>query len=222
VRRFELRRIDFAGEPPSPRDVEGIAIRGFRPEEARRLYEAHIEAFGDHWGAGMETYEDFRHHQLDAPDFDAGMWFVAWDGDEVAGYIGAQEKSREDPSRGYIPVLGVRRPYRRRGLGEALLRTVFGALHARGSRGAELHVDADSVTGATRLYERVGMSAHPRFATWEKELRPGGPLLAERKREEPVVVNGGTNCQLHWESAEGLARKPLRLPFLPLRLSHRA
>jgi ribosomal protein S18 acetylase RimI-like enzyme len=176
VRRFELRRIDFAGEPPSPRDVEGIAIRGFRPEEARRLYEAHIEAFGDHWGAGKETYEDFRHHQLDAPDFDAGLWFVAWDGDEVAGYIGAQEKSREDPWRGYIPVLGVRRPYRRRGLGEALLRTVVGALYALGSRGAELHVDADSVTGATRLYERVGMSAHPRFATWEKELQPGGAL----------------------------------------------
>jgi mycothiol synthase len=53
---------------------------------------------------------------------------------------------------------------------------VFGALYALGSRGAELHVDADSVTGATRLYERVGMSAHPRFATWEKELQPGGAL----------------------------------------------
>ena len=53
---------------------------------------------------------------------------------------------------------------------------MFGALYALGSRGAELHVDADSVTGATRLYERVGMSAHPRFATWEKELQPGGAL----------------------------------------------
>jgi mycothiol synthase len=174
VRRFELRRVDFAGEPAPPRDVEGITVRGFRPEEARQLYEAHVEAFADHWGEGKETYEDFGHHHLDAPDFDAGLWFVAWDGDELAGYVGAQEKSREDPSRGYIPLLGVRRPYRRRGLAEALLRTAFGALHARGRQGAELHVDADSLTGATRLYERVGMSAHPRFATWEKELRPGG------------------------------------------------
>jgi GNAT superfamily N-acetyltransferase len=46
VRRFELRRIDFAGEPPSPRDVEGIAIRGFRPEEARRLARTGAEASG--------------------------------------------------------------------------------------------------------------------------------------------------------------------------------
>jgi mycothiol synthase len=174
VRRFELRRVDFAGEPPPPRDVEGITVRGFRPEEAREVYEAHVEAFADHWGEGEETYEDFRHHQFDAPEFDAGLWFVAWDRDELAGYVGAQEKSREDPSRGYIGLLGVRRPYRRRGLGEALLRTAFAALYARGARGADLHVDADSLTGATGLYAKVGMSAHPRFATWEKELRPGG------------------------------------------------
>jgi mycothiol synthase len=85
---------------------------------------------------------------------------------------GAQEKSREDPSRGYIALLGVRPSYRRRGLGEALVLNAFEALSARGRRGVDLHVDADSLTGATRLYARVGMSAHPRFATWEKELRP--------------------------------------------------
>jgi GNAT superfamily N-acetyltransferase len=62
VRRFELRRVDFAGAPTPPRDVEGIEVRDFRPEEARQLYEAHVEAFADHWGEGKETYEDFRHH----------------------------------------------------------------------------------------------------------------------------------------------------------------
>ena len=173
VRRFELRRIDFAAEPAPPPDVEGTSIRGLRPEEARQLYEAHVEAFADHWGESRETYEDFRHHHLDAPEYDAGLWFVAWDGDELAGYVGAQENSREDPSRGYIAVLGVRRPYRRRGLGEALLLHAFGALRARGRLGVDLHVDADSLTGATGLYAKVGMTAHPRFATWEKELRPG-------------------------------------------------
>jgi mycothiol synthase len=176
VRRFELRRVDFGGEPAPPGDVEGIRLRGFRPEEARQLYEAHLEAFADHWGEGEETYEDFRHHHLDAPEYDAGLWFVAWDGDELAGYVGAHEKSREDPSRGYIALLGVRRPYRRRGLAEALLLHAFRALYAGGRRGADLHVDTDSVTGATRLYERVGMTAHPRFATWEKELRPARAL----------------------------------------------
>jgi mycothiol synthase len=172
VRRFELRRVDFAGEPNPPREIEGISVRGFRPEEARQLYEAHREAFADHWGEGEVTYEEFCHRTFDVPEHDPGLWFLAWDGDEVAGYVGALEASREDPSRGYVTVLGVRRAYRRRGLGEALLLEAFGALHARGRRGAELHVDTDSLTGATRLYAKVGMTAQPRFATWEKELRP--------------------------------------------------
>jgi mycothiol synthase len=171
VRRFELRRVDFKGEPPRPREIEGIQVRSFEAEEARQVYEAHVEAFADHWGVGEETYEDFRHLTLEAPEYDPELWFVGWDGPTLAGYLIAHEHSREDPSRGYIAVLGVRRPYRRRGLGEALLLHAFGALHARGHRGVDLHVDAESVTGATRLYERVGMSAHPRFATWEKELR---------------------------------------------------
>jgi mycothiol synthase len=172
VRRFELRRVDFSGRPTPPRDIEGISIRGFRSEEVRQLYKAHLEAFADHWGEGEETYEDFRHHQMDGPRYDAGLWFVAWDGEELAGYVGAQDKSLEDPSRGYIAVLGVRSPYRRRGIGEALLRRAFEALYARGRQGVDLHVDTDSLTGATRLYERVGMTAYPRFASWEKELRP--------------------------------------------------
>jgi mycothiol synthase len=172
VRRFELRRVDFEGEPPEPREVDGITVRGFRPEDERPLYEAHVAAFADHWGSGEETYEGFHHHNFEAPEFDAALWFLAWDGDRLAGYLGAHDKAREDASRGYVALLGVRREYRRRGLGEALLLHAFRALHARGRRGVDLHVDTDSLTGATRLYERVGMAALPRFATWEKELRP--------------------------------------------------
>ena len=173
VRRFELRRVDFAGEPALPAGIEGISVRGLHLEEARQVYEAHVEAFADHWGEHTETYENFRHHQFDAPEFDSGLWFLAWEGEALAGYVAAHGSSREDPSRGYVALLGVRRPYRRRGVGAALLLHAFRALHARGLRGVDLYVDADSLTGATGLYAKVGMTAHPRFATWEKELRPG-------------------------------------------------
>jgi len=172
VRRFELMRIAFTDEPPLPSDIDGITVRGFRAEDARRVYDAHIEAFADHWGEGEETYDDFRHRHFDAREFEPALWYVAWDGEEPVGYLGARDESREDASRGYIELLGVRRAHRRRGIGEMLLRHAFRALHARGKLGAELHVDAESLTGATRLYTRVGMTAHPRFATWEKELRP--------------------------------------------------
>ena len=46
------------------------------------------------------------------------------------------------------------------GVGEALLRRAFYDLHARGLRRVGLGVDAESPTGATRLYERAGMTVY--------------------------------------------------------------
>ena len=131
------------------------------------------EAFADHWGETEETPEEFRHWLIDTPRFDRELSLLARDGPVVAGYLFAWLDAEEDPSRGYVAALGTRRLYRGRGIAEALLRQVFRTLLDRGKRGCDLHVDSDSLTGATRLYERVGMTAHPRFATWEKELRPG-------------------------------------------------
>jgi mycothiol synthase len=171
VRRTTLMRIDFHGEPAPPVAPAGIDVRSLLPNEAEALFAAHREAFADHWGVGEETYEDFRHHLLDRPEFDPELWPLAWHEEELAGYLGAQEDAVEDATRGYVDLLGVRRAYRRRGIGETLLRHAFQNLFLRGKRGCDLHVDADSLTGATRLYERVGMRALPRFALWEKELR---------------------------------------------------
>jgi ribosomal protein S18 acetylase RimI-like enzyme len=109
---------------------------------------------------------------MDTTQFDRELSLLARDGPLVAGYLFAWPDSEEDPSRGHVAALGTRRPYRGRGIAEALLRRVFRTLFERGKRGCDLHVDWDSLTGATRLYARVGMTAHPRFATWEKELRP--------------------------------------------------
>jgi mycothiol synthase len=173
VRRFELMRADFAAEIAPPVWPDGIRVHTFDPSEIGDLYRAHAEAFADHWGEGVEQEEDFRHLVLASARFDPTLWLLAWCDDAVVGYVGANLEADEDPARGYVSLLGVRKAYRRRGLGEALLRHTFRELAARGRRGCDLHVDADSLTGATRLYERVGMRAHPRYATWEKELRSG-------------------------------------------------
>jgi ribosomal protein S18 acetylase RimI-like enzyme len=174
IRRFKLMRVDFAGVPPAPNVPAGIRIDQFDPElDTAAAFDAHHEAFADHWGETEETPEEFRHWLIDTPRFDRELSLLAWDGPVVAGYLFAWPDAEEDPSRGYVATLGTRRAYRGRGIAEALLRHVFRTLLDRGKRGCDLHVDSDSLTGATRLYERVGMTAHPRFATWEKELRPG-------------------------------------------------
>ena len=65
-----------------------------------------------------------------------------------------------DPTAGYVAMLGVRRPWRRQGLGEALLAHSFAEFRRRGYTRGTLGVDASSMTGATRLYERAGMSVY--------------------------------------------------------------
>ncbi len=172
VRRFVAMRIDFDGPPAPAAAVEGIEIRGLAPGDEKAVYACLRDAFADHWGETWPTEEAWIHSQVEASDADLDLWLLAWRGSELAGVLVADPRAAEHPALGYIAEIGVRREHRRRGIAEALLRTSFAQFHARGSEGTILHVDTQSITGATRVYERVGMTAHPRFATWQKELRP--------------------------------------------------
>ena len=104
------------------------------------------------------------------------LFFLAMDGDEIAGLINAQERYDMSSELGWIPMLGVRKPFRKRGLGQALLLTVFRALHERGVERVGLTVDSQNRSGATRLYERAGMQIDEEILNYEIELRPGREL----------------------------------------------
>ena len=101
--------------------------------------------------------------------FDPGLWLLAVDGGEVAGAAVCEER----PEAGWVGELAVRRPWRRRGLGLALLRRAFVEFYRRGRRKVALAVDSQSLTGATRLYERAGMRVERLYSVYRKELRPG-------------------------------------------------
>jgi GNAT superfamily N-acetyltransferase len=75
-----------------------------------------------------------------------------------------------DYGMGWIRWLFVRRPWRRQGLGMALLQNAFRQFHVRGQRKVGLGVDAESPTGATRLYERAGMRVVEETVVYRKEL----------------------------------------------------
>ena len=85
-------------------------------------------------------------------------------------------RARDDPEAGYVGELAVRKSWRRRGLGLALLQHAFRGFKERGKLRAVLHVDSENITGAIRLYERAGMYVDRLFHTYELELRPGEDL----------------------------------------------
>ena len=52
----------------------------------------------------------------------------------------------------------------------ALLQNAFRQFHGRGERKVGLGVDAESPTGATKLYERAGMKVVERSVVFRKDL----------------------------------------------------
>ncbi len=104
------------------------------------------------------------------------LFFLALGGDQIAGLINSHERAPMDSRKGWIPTLGVRKAYRRRGLGQALLLHTFRALQQQGVPAAYLFVDAANKTGATRLYQRVGMGVELEITNYEIELRSGREL----------------------------------------------
>lgn len=181
ARYFSRMVIEFDGVIPEPVLPEGIVIRPFkRGAEERALVRAIAAAFKDHWGyverPEAEEYRLWLHRIENDPNFDPSLWFVAVAGEEIAGMSLCHGHLTEDAEMGWVGTLGVLRPWRHQGLGLALLHHSFREFQRRGRQRVGLGVDAQSLTGATRLYERAGMKVVRQYINYEKELRPGRNL----------------------------------------------
>ena len=166
-RNLRMERELSAGEDGSA--VDGVVIRSMRINDEERAVHATLEdAFLDHWDNHPRTYEEFSKSFFGGSWFDPSLSFVADDGGEIAGIALCTVFKAEN--MGWVAWLGVRRPWRRRGVALAMLHHAFGEFRARGLRSAGLGVDAESLTGATRVYERAGLRVTRSYGIWRKPL----------------------------------------------------
>jgi mycothiol synthase len=189
LRHFLRMEIAMDGPPPEPTLPEGVGIRtladlpGTEGERLWAVIHAERDIFRDHWSYVemplQAEYDEWRHWIEHDPDHDPSLWFLAMAGDEVVGVSLCQLKMAEDPDMSYAMSVGVRRSWRRKGVALALLHHTFGEFYRRGKRKVALDVDAHSLTGATRLYEKAGMHMTRQSAVYEKELRPGKDLSTQ-------------------------------------------
>ena len=105
-------------EVDPPPGVE-IVPRSERPDVLRGMYEVALEANADIPGldSGFEqTFEQWRAFEVERPSRAPGLCFVALHGDEVVGYASIDVL----PGGGFHGLTGVKRAWRRRGVGTAL------------------------------------------------------------------------------------------------------
>jgi mycothiol synthase len=167
VRHSHRMLTALAEASPEPVWPAGIVLRTFEPGDERVFYEVQQETFRDSWEPIDEPYDEWAHWLLSPPSFAPDLWFLAHENGDPAG-IAICHPHRARADLGWIRILGVRRPWRRRGLGRALLLHAFAQFRGRGFSKAGLGVDAESLTGANRLYEEVGMRVASRFDIYEK------------------------------------------------------
>jgi len=174
MRHFWRMVADLEAPLSAPVWPDGITIRTWASEvDDYPAYLALEEAFQDHWAHIPTDFEVWRRKE---EHFDPTLWLLVCDGDDIAGVLtGSQHLDL-----GWVAQLGVRRPWRQRGIALALLHQAFAAFFHRGWTRVGLDVDAESETGATRLYERAGMHVDPDYAitVYHKELRPGSAFVS--------------------------------------------
>jgi mycothiol synthase len=167
VRDSFAMRIDLAREFAEPAWPAGFDIRSARlPDDARPVCEADTEAFREHFGYRVLSFEAWSAWYRSQPAFDPELWLVAWVGDRVAGEVHGVVRGET----GYVGSVAVRKEYRGRGVALALLLEVFARFHARGRDDVNLFVDAENTTGALGLYEKAGMTVWRRFGTYRLDL----------------------------------------------------
>jgi len=150
---------------------DGLEIRTVRPDEYRKVWQADVEAFKDHWG-GFEDSEESFQRWLVRPDFDTSLWVVVFDGEKVAGAsinaISKEENEALGVKRGWLHSVFTTREYRRRGVARVAVARSLAILKERGLDTGILGVDATNPTGALRVYEGVGFSVAEKSTAWRK------------------------------------------------------
>ena len=178
-RSFQRMVVELQEPLAQPEWAAGVEVRLYeKGRDDRPTWQSVEEAFDDHWGNVRMTFKEWR-HIYSRESFDPSLWFLAVDGDEIAG--ASLCSNRDD--MGWVGSLSVRRPWRRKGVAVALLYHSFAEFYRRGQHKVGLTVDSSSLTGATRVYERAGMHADQHTAIYAKVLRNGIEIATQELEE---------------------------------------
>jgi len=152
---------------------EDIETRKANEETARKIWDASIEAFRDHWGYSEPTEEDYISYK-GSKYWQPEIWQVAWDGDEIVSsvmnYIDHDYNEKFGRKRGWTETISTRRGWRKRGIARALIVSSMHMHKAKGMTEVALGVDTNNPNGALKLYQSLGYKKDKTMMTYRKEM----------------------------------------------------
>lgn len=172
IRWYTTMRRDLSVALPVAPPPPGVEVVPWTDDLSEPVRLAHNETFADHWGSEPFSVESWNHHDA---HFAPAWSFVARTSDgDVAGYVMSGRYPQDWPvlgySCGFTDVLGVRRPWRGRGLASTLLVDAMRAYKDDGMEYASLRVDTANPTGAVGLYERLGFEPTHGYVLYSVEI----------------------------------------------------
>ena len=120
-------------DAPDVAPPEGVRIvtRAEEPDLLDAMYEVGVQADEDIPGSdGIQTFEEWKAHEIDRPTRRPELCFIALAGDEVVGYAALQVFGDE----AHHGLTATRRDWRRRGVASALKRAEIAAAKRAGFR----------------------------------------------------------------------------------------
>jgi GNAT superfamily N-acetyltransferase len=172
--RWSHRMTRDLDEPIPDRPLpEGLEIRPATRENGMQVMRAYDEAMRDSREYGGMPDEVLA-QMLDRQQAMLPHWVVAWHGEVVVGgvlgWVDEAENAAKGRQRGYVERIFTRRPWRRQGIGGALICRDLRNLRDRGMREGAMAFDADNPSGAGSLYAALGFRRHNGFATYRRTV----------------------------------------------------
>lgn len=173
VRYFTKMERDLSVDIPDLPLADGLKLAIPTAADSARIMAAKNDAFRDHWGSQPSTEEGWT-SMMEQPTSRFDLSVVALDGDTVAGFVMTQVYPDDFASQGYvggyIPLVGVTRPWRRKGVAPALLAAAFRRYREEGHEKVALDVDSENPSGALSLYTGMGFEPQTRSVAFVEEF----------------------------------------------------
>ena len=159
-------QIKLEEAPPSVDLPPGIEIRPYRPADAQAAYRVIEDAFNE-WPDRQPTdFAGWSAHVIGHAAFAPAMSRLALDAGNLVGVVLCMDY--EGQAEGWVDQIATAATHRHRGIGRALLQSVFAAYHEGGRRLVGLSTHSES--GALTLYEKIGMRVRRSYTAWAKDL----------------------------------------------------